>query len=223
MNMFFSNSSSNAQRKKKLLRKQQRDVNSLIRELDRERLQLQQQEKALIADLKKFAKEQQLDAAKVTAKSIVRNRGAVTKLYQLKSQLQAVSLRMAEVTSTQAMTDAMKGTTKALGAMNKKMMHNDTIVKILKDFEKQNQVMQMTNEQIEASTDTSTLEDEDEEEALVSSVFEELQLNDMMAGMALHVPRGTNTANKEGEEEEEEGGGEDIQALLERHRKLIDD
>lgn len=229
MNMFFSNSSSNAQRKKKLLRKQQRDVNSLIRELDRERLQLQQQEKALIGDLKKFAKEQQIDAAKVTAKSIVRNRGAVTKLYQLKSQLQAVSLRMAEVTSTQAMTDAMKGTTKALGAMNKKMMHNETIVKILKDFEKQNQMMQMTNEQIEVSTDTSTLEDEDEEEALVSSVFEELQLNDMMNGMSLHVPRqGVQrhpTQEKEEEKEgDEEGGKEDLQALLERHRRfMLDD
>lgn len=229
MNMFFSNSSSNAQRKKKLLRKQQRDVSSLIRELDRERLQLQQQEKALIGDLKKFAKEQQIDAAKVTAKSIVRNRGAVTKLYQLKSQLQAVSLRMAEVTSTQAMTDAMKGTTKALGAMNKKMMHNETIVKILKDFEKQNQMMQMTNEQIEVSTDTSTLEDEDEEEALVSSVFEELQLNDMMNGMSLHVPRqGVQrhpTQEKEEEKEgDEEGGKEDLQALLERHRRfMLDD
>ena len=227
--MFFSNSSSNAQRKKKLLRKQQRDVSSLIRELDRERLQLQQQEKALIGDLKKFAKEQQIDAAKVTAKSIVRNRGAVTKLYQLKSQLQAVSLRMAEVTSTQAMTDAMKGTTKALGAMNKKMMHNETIVKILKDFEKQNQMMQMTNEQIEVSTDTSTLEDEDEEEALVSSVFEELQLNDMMNGMSLHVPRqGVQrhpTQEKEEEKEgDEEGGKEDLQALLERHRRfMLDD
>lgn len=217
INMFlFSNSNNN---KKKLLRKQQRDVNSLIRELDRERLQLQQQEKALIGDLKKFAKEQQIDAAKVTAKSIVRNRGAVTKLYQLKSQLQAVSLRMAEVTSTQAMTDAMKGTTKALGAMNKKMMHNDTIVKILKDFEKQNQMMQVTNEHIGVSLENGGVDEEDEEDALVSSVFEELQLNDMVEMNRVEMKVGGGGREEVAAKEEEE----DLQTLLERHRKLVDD
>ena len=35
------------------------------------------------------------DAVKVMAKSLVRNRHAVTKMYGLKSQLQAVSLRIA--------------------------------------------------------------------------------------------------------------------------------
>ena len=34
------------------------------------------------------------DAVKVMAKSLVRNRHAVTKMYALKSQLQAVSLRI---------------------------------------------------------------------------------------------------------------------------------
>jgi hypothetical protein len=35
------------------------------------------------------------ESVKVMAKSLVRNRHAITKMYQLKSQLQAVSLRMA--------------------------------------------------------------------------------------------------------------------------------
>ena len=78
------------------------------------------------------------DAVKVMAKSLVRNRHAVTKMYSLKSQLQAVSLRMAvssvlyklqaslstlvflrvcwfvqqTLKSTQAMADAMRGATK---------------------------------------------------------------------------------------------------------------
>ena len=52
------------------------------------------------------------DAVKVMAKSLVRNRHAVTKMYGLKSQLQAVSLRMATLKSTQAMADAMRGATK---------------------------------------------------------------------------------------------------------------
>lgn len=52
------------------------------------------------------------DAVKVMAKSLIRNRHAVTKLYGLKSQLQAISLRIQTLKSTQAMADAMMGATK---------------------------------------------------------------------------------------------------------------
>lgn len=165
--------------RKKLLRKNQREINQLIRELDRERLQLQRDENTSIQELKKFAKEQNIQAAKVVAKSIVRNRGAITRLHQLKSQLQAVSLRMAEVHSTQAMTDAMKGTTKALGMMNRKMLHNDAISKILKDFEKQHSILDENSTSLDEAFDDVSSQEE-EEAALVGQVFEELKLNDVM-------------------------------------------
>lgn len=48
------------------------------------------------------------------ARSLVRNRAAVTKLFGLKSQLQAVSLRLQTLKSTQSMADAMKGATKVI-------------------------------------------------------------------------------------------------------------
>ena len=56
---------------------------------------LEQQEKKIVMEIKKMAKEGQMNSVKVMAKSLVRNRHAVTKMYGLKSQLQAVSLRMA--------------------------------------------------------------------------------------------------------------------------------
>ena len=115
-------------------------LDKAIRDLDRERMGLQNQEKKLVAEIKKTAKQGQMvmplhaslsyctvigtryvsfhlrardtsgakinaeldspiccmqDAVKVMAKSLVRNRHAVTKMYGLKSQLQAVSLRIA--------------------------------------------------------------------------------------------------------------------------------
>ena len=96
-------------------------LDKAIRDLDRERMGLQTQEKKLVAEIKKTAKQGQMvcmvfilptalsrrfcavsltchglqDAVKVMAKSLVRNRHAVTKMYGLKSQLQAVSLRIA--------------------------------------------------------------------------------------------------------------------------------
>ena len=126
-----------ASARKKALRKNQREIQRLIRELDRERTQLERSSSALSADLKRYAKEQNMSAMRTIAKSIVRNRSAVTKLHQIKSQLQAVSLRMAEVNSQQAIGDAMRGTTRALGLLNRRMLKSNGIAETLKEFERQ--------------------------------------------------------------------------------------
>lgn len=128
-----------------LLRENKRMLDRAIRELDRERMGLQNQEKKLIQEIKKMAKEGQMEAVKVMAKSLVRNRHAVNKLFQLKSQLQAVSLRIATLKSTHAMGEAMAGATKAMGAMNRRM-NLPAVAKIMREFEKQNERMEMTSE-----------------------------------------------------------------------------
>lgn len=51
-----------------------------VREIDRERMGLERQEKKLIVDIKKAAKDGQLDSAKVMAKDLVRTRGYVKKM-----------------------------------------------------------------------------------------------------------------------------------------------
>ena len=80
-----------------------------IRELDRERSSLFSQEKKLVAEIKKLARLSQLGAVKLMAKDLVRTRHSIAKLHVLKSQLQAVSLRMQTLKSTQTMADAMRG------------------------------------------------------------------------------------------------------------------
>lgn len=122
-----------------MLRENKRMLDKAIRDVDRERMALQNQEKKLVTEIKKLAKQNQMDAVRVLAKSLVRNRHAVTKLYQLKSQLQAVSLRIQvavivthsrlvpmltindqsqqTLKSTQAMADAMRGATKVCIAL----------------------------------------------------------------------------------------------------------
>merc|ERR1712154_414368 len=45
-----------------MLRKNQRALNKAMRELDRERMKMEQQEKKIIADIKKMAKQGQMDA-----------------------------------------------------------------------------------------------------------------------------------------------------------------
>ena len=51
-----------------MLRQNQRALTKAMRELDRERSKMEQQEKKIIADIKKMAKQGQMDAVKIMAK-----------------------------------------------------------------------------------------------------------------------------------------------------------
>ena len=57
-----------------MLRQNQRMLNKAMRELDRERVKMEQQEKKIVLDIKKMAKQGQMDAVKIMAKDIVRTR-----------------------------------------------------------------------------------------------------------------------------------------------------
>lgn len=84
-----------------LLRENKRLLDKSIRELDREITSQKNSEKKLIAEIKKTAKANQMGAVKVMAKDLVRTRHSVTKFYNLRSQLQGVSLRIQTLKSTQ--------------------------------------------------------------------------------------------------------------------------
>jgi charged multivesicular body protein 2A len=161
-----------------MLRENKRMIDRAIRDLDRERMGLQAQEKKTVSEIKKMAKDNQMEAVKVMAKSVVRNRNAVNKLFQLKSQLQAVSLRMSELKSTQAMADAMKGTTKAMATMNKQMQL-PALAKIMAEFEKQNMKMDVVSEAMGSAMDMAFEGEGEEEETdeLVSQVLDEIGID----------------------------------------------
>lgn len=153
-------------------------LDKAIRELDRERTGLQSQEKKLIMEIKKMAKEGQMEAVKVMARSLVRNRHAVNKLFSLKSQLQAVSLRVATLKSTHAMAGAMKGATRAMASMNRRM-NIPALAKITRDFERQNERMEMSSEVMGDAVDGLFEEGGEEEETdeLVGQVLDEIGIS----------------------------------------------
>ncbi|XP_068461872.1 vacuolar protein sorting-associated protein 2 homolog 1-like [Phaseolus vulgaris] len=149
-----------------------------IREIERERLGLQSQEKKLILEIKKSAKQGQMGAVKVMAKDLVRTRHQIDKFYKLKSQLQGVSLRIQTLKSTQAMGEAMKGVTKAMGQMNRQM-NLPSLQKILQEFEYQNERMELITEVMGDAMDDAFEGDEEEEETeeLVNQVLDEIGIN----------------------------------------------
>ena len=98
------------------LRKNQRSLDKAIRELDQLRVKLEKQEKTLIQQIKQSAQKGQMGACKIQAKDLVRTRRLVMppaparplslhrakrriyryieKFYDMRSQLQKISLRL---------------------------------------------------------------------------------------------------------------------------------
>jgi len=167
-----------------MLKQNQRALNRAMRDLDRERSKMEQQEKKVIADIKKMAKLGQMDAVKIMAKDLVRTRRYVKKFIMMRANIQAVSLKIQTLRSNNEMAKAMKGVTKAMQTMNKQLKLPQ-IQKIMMEFEKQSEIMDMKEEMIGDAIDDAMGDDEDEEEsdAIVSQVLDELglQLTDDLA------------------------------------------
>ena len=62
---------------------------------------------------------------KILAKDLVRTRRYIKKFILMQANIQAVSLKLQTLKSTDAMGQAMKGVTKAMAAMNKQVRIND--------------------------------------------------------------------------------------------------
>ncbi|KAI9890413.1 MAG: ESCRT-III subunit protein did4 [Vezdaea aestivalis] len=156
------------------LRKHQRALEKTQRELDRERVKLENQEKKLMQDIKKSAKNGQMGACKIQAKDLVRTRRYIQKFYQMRTQLQAISLRIQTVRSNEQMMQSMKGATSLLGSMNRSM-NLPALQRIAMEFEKENDIMDQRQEMMDDAIDDVTgLEDEEEGEEIVNEVLDEL-------------------------------------------------
>ena len=210
---------------KELLRENKRMIDRSIRELERERTRLETQEKKVIADIKKTAKLGQMDAVKVMAKDLVRTRQHVKKFMLMKANLQAVSLKISTMSSQATMAEAMKGVSTAMKKMNK-TMNLPQIQKIMIEFEKQSEMMEMKGEMMDDVMDDAMDDGETEEETekIVGQVLGELgiEMGEAMGnipemGGDLPTPGNKVNENSSGPVMEAAGGGiadDDIEARL---------
>merc|ERR550514_2343445 len=122
-----------------------------------------------------MAKEGQVDSAKIYAKDLVRTRAYIKKMHKMKSHMEAVSLRLQTMQSSAQMAQCMKGVTKVMGTMNKKM-NLPQIQKIMMEFEKQNEMMGMKEEMMADAMDDAFADDDDEaeEDNVLGSILAEL-------------------------------------------------
>mgnify|MGYP001175163295 FL=1 len=150
---------------KEVLRKNKREINKAVRELDRERANLEKQEQKLVADIKKYAKDGQMGPVKIMAKDLVRTRTYITKFIELRSHLNAVALKLQTVKSQEAMARAMKSVTEAMVRMNK-TVNIPSIQKIMVNFQVENERAEMTQEVMGDMLDDAMAEDGDSDDAL---------------------------------------------------------
>ncbi|KAI1007513.1 hypothetical protein K3495_g708 [Podosphaera aphanis] len=156
------------------LRKHQRSLEKTQRELDRERVKLENQEKKLIQEIKKSAKNGQMGACKIQAKDLVRTRRYVEKFFAMRTQLQAISLRIQTVRTNEQMMQAMKGATSVLGNMNRSM-NLPALQRIAMEFERENDILDQRQEMMDDAVDDVTgLDDEAEGDEIVEQILEEI-------------------------------------------------
>merc|ERR1719278_553810 len=133
-----------------------------------------------------MAKQGQMDAVKIMAKDLVRTRRYVKKFMLMRANIQAVSLKIQTLKSQNAMAQAMKGVTKAM--MNMKMKLPE-IQKIMQEFEKQSEIMDMKEEMMSDVIDDALGDEDDEEETdnIVTQVLDELglQMTDQLSGLPI--------------------------------------
>lgn len=161
------------------MREYKRNIDRTIRDLERERIKMSNEERKLMNDMKNCAKKGQMDAVKIMAKDIVRARQYQTKFLKMKSQLNSVSLKLTAMGTTQQMMTSMGQVTRALQGMNKRM-NLPEMQKIMMEFEKQNGIMDMKEEMMSDAIDEGLdqgEENEVEEGTLLAQVFDEVGLD----------------------------------------------
>lgn len=160
------------------MREYKRGIERSIRDLEREKIKLGNEERKIINEMKRAAKNNQLDAVKIHARDIVRIRSYQQKFLKMKSHLGSVSLKLTTMQTSQQMMDSMAQVTRAMQGMNSRM-NLPEMQHIMMEFEKQTGVMDMKEEMMgDAIDDGLGVDDEEEEEEeLMAQVLDSVGLD----------------------------------------------
>lgn len=160
---------------RELLRENQRKVGRSIRELDREMGKVQVQEKRFVSQVRRMAREGDMVGVKAVARDLVRTRQTVAQYRGLKSHLDTASTRMQTLNSTQAMSEAVQGMTRAMTNMNK-TMQLPVVTKMMQEFMRAQTISEAAVDVMgDGMEDMMCAEGEaDDTETLVSQVLDEL-------------------------------------------------
>lgn len=155
-------------------------------------MKLQQQEKKLISEIKKSAKQGQTKTMNIQARDLIRTRKQITKFEKMKMQIQAISLRLQTIRSSNEMTGSMANATRILNGLNAGQLNLSQLSKISNDFQRSMDMMDQKQEMVDDVMDDmmdDEIDEEDEEEIdqVVSQVLDEIGvgLNDKLGDLSV--------------------------------------
>jgi len=159
---------------------------------------MESEQKKLITNIKKAAKANQQATAKVMVKDLVRSKNYVNRFIMMKTQLNAVGLKIQTMKSHEAMSSAMKGVTKCLVMMNKQVSMPE-LQKIMQDFVTENEKSELQQEIMDDTIDDAMAEEgsEEAENAIYNQVMDELGLSfqsDVPEALSTELPQGQKSA-----------------------------
>ena len=173
------------------MRQNRRTIAHAVMNLDREKLSLEEEETKMKRQIQKYAKLGHIQNAQTAAKIVVRVRRYGAKLFEMKMQLESVSMQLLTFGSTVTMTEAMRGAARAMRAMTVQL-NIPNLQAIVVEFEKQSDIMGGTQQMVLDSIDgaVSTADEGGEVDFEANKVLEELNIVVVDEMGSRHVPTG---------------------------------
>ena len=191
---------------KEQLRTNDRQIDRSTRDLEREMLNLDRQEKQLVAEMKKMGKIGNQAAAKTLAKTLIQTRNQKQKLLLTKTQMNSVKAQTHTMASTQKMTEAMGNATTVMTKMNDQIKPQE-VAQVMQQFERQNQLMDMKEEMIGDGIDDALGDEMDDAEAedIMGQVLDELGID--LSSQLGNVSAGKASLKQQQQQQQQAGGG----------------
>ncbi|XBJ08970.1 hypothetical protein VPH35_014142 [Triticum aestivum] len=157
------------------IRNSKRELTNATRGIERDIGTLQQEEKRLVAEIKRTAKTGNEAATKILARQLIRLRQKISTLQGSRAQIRGIATHTQAMQANTSVSAGMQSASKAMGAMNKQMDPAKQM-KVMQEFQKQSAQMDRTNEMMSDSIDNVLDDDqaEDETEELANQVLDEI-------------------------------------------------
>ncbi|XP_039826052.1 vacuolar protein sorting-associated protein 2 homolog 3-like [Panicum virgatum] len=174
---------------REVMRSSKRDLTNATRGIERDIASLQQEEKKLVAEIKRTAKTGNEAATKILARQLIRLRQQISNLQGSRAQIQGIATHTQAMHANTSVATGLQSASKAMGALNKQMAPEKQM-QIMKEFQKQSAQMDMTNEMMSDSIDDVLDDDQAEEETeeLANQVLDEIGVD--IASQLSSAPKG---------------------------------
>ncbi|ORM40924.1 Phosphopantothenoylcysteine decarboxylase [Babesia sp. Xinjiang] len=178
------------------LRETRQEINRAVRELERNRLRYEREEKSLMQKLRSEARSGRMQNLRVIAKDLVRARRMGVQYCNMKSQMSAIMGHLQTAHSTNMMSNSLKNVNKIISGVSQN--HNVAeFQRLMYNLGRESEVMNLKLDVMSESLDNGLedVESAEEEDLIITQVLEELGIDGSaaMPSLGFHLLKKQNT------------------------------